>query len=297
MADFYFKAAFGRLSLLVTELDSVGGRDLVIHSPARGDDHVVQDRGRTLRRTRAEVLFVDQPGLEPALDRFRAFLAAVNRGEPDIFCHPIDGSYLAAVEEFRYTVSADQREVHVECSFVGVEEPEVVLSPGAGVSSASGPEEVGVTVANVATSLETQGLTSDVPGDCLARVTAWAQADDPDTRAVYLEVSSLSSRIATEVERLELASDLSRWELYRQFTMLQYQVQRAAEAVASEAERVFDLTLRASVPLRVLCARVYGAAEAEDRQRQVLRLNPLRSPGLVPSGTTLKMPAVGGRRG
>jgi hypothetical protein len=78
--------------------------------------------------------------------------------------------------------------------------------------------------------------------------------------------------------------------------VLQYQLQRAAESVASDAERVFDLTVRAPVPLRVLCARVYGASAAEERQAQVARLNALRTPGLVPAGTTLKMPAARGLR-
>jgi nucleoid-associated protein YgaU len=46
------------------------------------------------------------------------------------------------------------------------------------------------------------------------------------------------------------------------------------------------------MPARLLCAQVYGAAAAEERARQVVELNRIRTPGRIPPGTTLKMPAV-----
>jgi hypothetical protein len=292
MPPFMFAATYGGVPLLMASLSGEGGRDVVVQSPSRGDVHTLQDRGRRLRSVRCELRFVDEPGKAAPHVRFQQFEQLASEALPHVFSSPIHGSYLAVVTDFQFGANADARELTASCTFLPKSEPRTVFPAGAGSAPTAGVEEVGATVAATDDALAAAGLTSSVTGPCLSTVTAWTQAETPSARAVYLEAASLAQRIDEEMDEFELATDLDRWELYRSYITLRYQVSRAAMAVTSEAERVFDLVVREPIPARLLCAQVYGAAAAEERARQVVELNRLRTPGRIPPGTTLKMPAV-----
>lgn len=295
MPPFLVQASYGGVSFWLASLQGKGGRDVVVQSPSRGDQHVLQDRGLRHRTAQCELLFVDEPGKASPVVRFREFQKLVSDDDPQIFRHPLEGSYLARVADFEYKVNGDDHEITASCTFLADGEPIVVLTPGLGSLPLAGRDEVAATVAATNDELAAQGLASDVPAGTLARVEAWTQAETPNTRAIYLEAESLRLEIAAETERLQLLADIERWPLYREFLLLGYQARRAAESVASETAAVVDLLVRESAPLRLLCAQLYGAADAEDKARQVQTLNALRTPGLVPAGTTLKVPREGAR--
>ena len=289
-------AKYGDLALLVTSHSDDGdGRDWVTQSPTIGDQHVLQDRGLRQRRTACELLFCDEAGAGAYMDRFLAFRELARGTAPQLFVHPIHGAYEAVVADFSYEVSAQERCVRARCTFTALEEPQAVFSIGAGVAVAAGPEQVSVRSGDADTALAEQGLASTSPAACLAAVTAWAEADDPDARTIGLECASLAAQIDETIADLELATDLTRWESYRSLINLRYSIVRAAEAVTSETSRVTEYTLAVAEPLRSLCARLYGAQDAEDRARQVQKLNGIRTPGLVRAGTTLKLPALESR--
>jgi hypothetical protein len=292
-APFLMAAQWGGIPLMIEDFDSDGGRDVVVQSPTRGNRHTLQDRGTRLLRTSTRIAFYDQPDLEPFTDRARAFLALAAKEETQVFVHPIHGSYRAKATDVSHSASADARAIMVSCVFLADEEPQSVSTVGAGVSPFAGPEEVGAAAAQADAALTDQGLTSDAPASCLATVTAWSQAETLDSRQVYLEVASLTDTINADIDSFEMLTDLDRWELYKAYIGLSSAVVRAAEASTSESDRVFDLDVIAPVPLRTLCAQVYGGAAAEDRSRQVAQINRLRTPGLVPAGTRLKMPSGG----
>jgi hypothetical protein len=289
-------AKYGDLALLVTRhADEGDGRDWITQSPAIGDQHVLQDRGRRQRRTQCEILFCDEAGAGAYMDRFLAFRELANGATPRLFVHPIHGAYQAVVVEPSYEVVAQERCVRVTCTFTALEEPKAVFDLGAGVTAAAGPEQVAVRATAADAALADVELESTTPASCLAAVTAWAEADDPDARAIGLEAASLAAEIDEVVADLELAADLTRWEAYRSLVNLRYSVVRAAEAVTSETSRVTTYTLQVAEPLRPLCARLYGARDAEERARQVQKLNGLRTPGLIAAGTSIKLPALGAR--
>jgi hypothetical protein len=286
---------YGDVTLVITSHSDDDGRDWAVHSPARGDQHVLQERGRRLQRTRCEIVFCDDPGTSTFLDRFLAFLTLARDATPRLFLHPILDSYPAVVSDLTYRVDNAQRAVLVSCTFVAQDPPQAVFPVGAGVTAAAGPEQVSAlaTVAN--NELADVKLKSTTPATCLAKVTAWAELEDPDARAIALEAASLAAEIDETIEDLELATSLERWEAYRALINLRYSVVRAASAVTSESAQVTEIVLIAAEPLRSICARIFGARDAEERARQVAKLNGLRTPGLVPVGTTLKLPALGVR--
>jgi hypothetical protein len=271
------------------------GRDIVVKSPSRGDVHILQDRGLRHRTLRCDLVFVDEPGRTAAIERFRDFQRLANDGEPQLFRHPIDGSYRARVSDFEYSVSAEELAVTSSCVFLADGDILTVVEPGFGAAPLAGVEEVAATASACEVELAEIRASSDVPRSTLDTVTAWTQAETPDTRAVYLEAASLSQQINEEVTRLELVTNLDRWPVYREFVNLNFQMRRAAEAVTSETSDVFEILVEAAQPLRALCAQLYGAAFAEDKARQITQLNGFRTPGLVPAGTRLKAPREGAR--
>lgn len=288
-----FAAKFGDLPLLVTRhADDGDGRDWVIQSPANGSGHVLQDRGLRQRRTACSILFCDEPGVGAYLDRFLAFRELARSERPRLFVHPVHGAYQAAVVDLSYSVEAQERCVRVECVFVAMEEPRAVFDVGAGVNPAAGPEAVEAYAAATDAALEEVDEASDVPTSCVSTVTEWSQAEVPEAREILADMARLQADIDDMIETTQLATDLSRWAAYRQAVNLRDAVARAASSVTAETQRISELTVSTAEPLLTICARVYGATDAEDRARQVRKLNGLRRPGLVPAGTVLKMPVV-----
>ncbi len=284
-------AKYGDQVLLVSRFSDEGeGRDWITQSPSRGDDHVLQERGRKQRRTSVELVFCDQPGRADYLDRWLAFRTLADGTTALLFTHPLHGAYLAVVQDLRGEVNMPERAVRASCVFVAGEPVQAVFPVGAGVTAAAGPEQVEVRAAQVDEDLAGVGLSSSTPASCFDRVTAWAEDEDPDARAISLEAASLADEIDAEVERLDLVTDLTRWPAYRSLITLRYSVAQAAAGVTSETSQVVGYTVQVTEPLRALCARLFGAGAAAERARQVQKLNGLRTPGLVPAGTVLSLP-------
>lgn len=285
-------AKYGDQALLVTGFSGDAGRDWITQSPARGDNHLVQERGRRQQRTPCELLFTDQPGRGDYLERWLAFRELASRTTPSLFVHPFDGSYLAVVAELQYQVQKRERAVRATCAFVAVAALQAVVPSGAGVVPQAGSAAVDTAADKAATTLAAAGVSSSLPADCQAAVEAWAAAETPEARAIQVEAASLASQLDELLDTAELATDLDRWEAYRAVISLRAEVTRAAAAVTSETSQVYSYTVAVAEPLRTLVARLYGASNAAERTAQVQRLNGLRTPGRVPAGTVLSLPVV-----
>lgn len=301
-----FRARFGDVALLVTRIGGDRGRDWVVHSPSQGDVHTLQDRGKRFQRTPLEISFVRMPGEEEDFEtRWRAFDKLANQGTADIFTHPVEGAFPAVIADYRYEIVSEAAEVRVTCSIIPLAEPQAVFPVGAGVSPAAGPEEVGVTVDQANAQIADLDVDAgepaiaaavSLPDQLRATVERWANAETPNTRAVLLELASAAGQIDAAIDTLELATNLERWQLYRTFVNLRYQLGRAAEAVTAETARVLDHTVRVAAPLRVIAAKLYGPSSAEEQATVIARLNGIKVPGLVAAGTVLKVPSTGARR-
>lgn len=287
------QAAFGSVRLYAVDVDTDVGRALIVHTPAQGDDYVVQDRGRRLERCRLEVLFCDVPGeRDDHHKRYRQFKALRDEGKAQIFVHPFHGAYRARIGDCREAVSAENDSIRVSVEFVPAEPPKESVNPaGVAVVPLAGPEAVAVEVALTNTELTSQGLTSAAPSSAQTTVESWSEIDlDEDSRKVYVEATSTIETIDAEISRLQMATDIKRWPLYVRFVLLRDKVLAAAEAAAGPVAQVFELAVVAPTPLRALCARTYGADQADAKAREVRQMNNLRDPSLVPAGTKLKMP-------
>lgn len=292
----YIAASWGGLDILVATIDTTGGRDIVVQSPARGDKHVLQDRGLRVKTTTCRLLFCPQPNKANYLVRYDAMRQASEDDISSVFSHPILGTYRARISEFN-TSATDGTEITVSCTIIAEEEPQVVFRTGAGVSLGAGVESVNTAVGFASATLAELGITlePDVAAESSEAVTAWSQAEDLDAQKVFVEVATLTGQIDDAINALNLATNIENWEAYKAMILLRYQLGRAAEAATSDAEHVFDLVVAVGRPLIAICSETYGASLATDRADSIAKLNRLRTPGLVPAGTTLKMISEGAR--
>lgn len=308
MPAVYFDRTFGGVRMFLASLDTERGRDVATLSPSLGGKHTHLDRGLRDQVTRAEILFLDQPGAEPYTDRYTAFVKLCEKGEPQVFSHPFDGSLRARAGELQVRGEADARMITVTCTFYREEAELTVLAVAGGTNPAAGVESVTVAAAAVSASLTELGIPSDVDVDPEAprsdgishaplasvadTVAAWRDAgDELDSQTVFLEVAALVAQLDALTDDLELLTDITRWQAYRDVALLRYEVTRAGEAFTAAARATFDVFVSVDRPVLAICAEVYGASKARARAAEVARNNRLRTPGLVPAGTTLKMPA------
>jgi len=293
MADIYFESLFADLPLLISSIETDDGRDIAVQSPARGSRHFLQDRGAKFGKTDCEILFVDEPGKASFLDRFDQFRALVARGEPQIFSHPLIGSYRARAEGGRHTASSDARQIRYQCTFLPEDEPQPTAPTGAGVAPIAGVETVSVAVADANRALVAAGQASSAPDDALAFITAMSESVDADSQAVLVGVASLTGQINTAIEDLDLATNIDRWPLYQAMVNLVSAVQLAGQAITSDADQLISLRVDRALPLLAICAEIYGPEIAPELADRATRINRIRTPNRVPAGTTIKLPAPG----
>lgn len=298
----YFASSFGGVRMLVATIDTERGKDIAVQSPSTGNRHSLSARGGRLHRSTVEVLFLNQPGQAPYLERYRAFLDLAEREEPQVFVHPLDGSYRAQIGDIQTTGSSGESQIRVTCSVLRDDEPQTTFRVGAGISPVAGIDAVTDAAKATSDALLAAGFPAGaiaapredliafpLLGDSVDSVRTWGEAEDLDPQAVFLGVASLCDRIDQAMADYRLASDLALWPAYTSMVRLRYTVVRAGQALTADTERMFDLFVDRPRPLLAICAEVYGASLAQDYAARIAKANRLRTPGLVPAATTLKM--------
>ncbi len=293
IGDITFQGAYGDIDLTITSINTDEGRDIAIQSPARGSRHFLQDRGRRIGKVECEIVFVEEPGKPSYLKRFDAFRVLALSGEPQLFTHPLTGSFRARAEAMPHTASADAKEIRVTCTFLPENEPQPVSPVGAGTAPTAGVESLTVASALADDALAENGLSSPIPTGCLAAVTGWSDQLDAelDSQQVFLEVATLTGQITDAIDELELATDIDRWQSYRAFIGLSYQLQRAGEAFTSDSVHLLTITIDHARPLLAICTELYGPEAAMDMATKIAKSNRIRTPARVPAGTVLRVPA------
>lgn len=302
-ADALHVASYGGV-----EFDCLTARDSLRRSVPRNlipgrDGGRLQDLGAEPRETHCRIIFWERPPTEgesdiSALDhlkRLELFIAAVQRGEPLEFVHPITGSYRARTDGVDFSADADDRNtVLVDVTFVEDGYEPGAIEAGSGMPVASGVAAVEVEVEALNDQLDELAIESSLGDDTLATVSGWGDGD-ATIRGVNLELQSLSSKLSDAVDAWELATSLERHYLWRSVQRLHRAVRRTAEAFRQTQPTLVATTVAVAVPLRVLMADLYGAALAQERYDQAVTLNDIDDPGLIPAGVVLQLPAPSSR--
>lgn len=289
MPPVYFNASFGDIPLQAVSLTTQRGRDIVVQSPSRGNKHTLSDRGLRQQQTTYAILFNNHPDLAPYTDRYDQFLALAEGTQAQVFSHSMDGAYLAKIGEINVEHDSSALEIRITCTIYRQDEPVAKLGGGAGVAPTAGLESVTVAAAAADEMLAELDLETDVTTDMVDAVTEWSEAEDLDSNDVFLRVASLIAELDAAVVELELTADLDRWQAYEAMMLVRYQLVLAAEAFTAAAEIIVEATVDEPMPVLAIAAEIYGAEEAQERADEITRTNRLRTPGLVPRGTVLKV--------
>lgn len=306
MPDFHYEAMFGDMPILIASIETDDGRDIAVQSPARGSRHYLQDRGAKLGKADCEILFVSEPGKASYLDRFAQFRALVAAGEPQIFSHPLIGTYRARAEGGRHSASSETKQIRFQCSFLPEDEPQPTTPTGAGVAPVAGVDAITVAVDGVKAQLSADDvatLQAQVPSadptrtwidDLVDFFVSAADTVDIDSQEVISGVATFTGFINGAIDDLDLATDINRWPLYQALISLLSTTRSAADALTADSDGMISLRVDVRpLPLLSICTEVYGADAAPDQAERVARINRVRTPNRVPAGTVLRMPAPG----
>ena len=284
----FFEARFGGLKLWCSEISWSGGRDIVVHKLSRGNMHPKQDRGRSDRIARCQHQFDEMDGDDlTARERLDALEAFIADGEPQVFQHPLTGAYLARIGSFEGRVDANSI-ITADIEIFPEEEPRAVSTVGSGTAVVSADGAITAAADNAQAQLDAIRAQSDVIAAAIAADESWQAG--ANTRTVLSDVAQLSSQIGDEIERLQLATDMTKWQAYKAFIMLSDAVLNSARAITSEVAQIFTMRIARPISLNVLLSRIYGGADVETRREQVLSLNDIRTPGWLPIGAELRLP-------
>lgn len=299
MGAVYFQGAFGGIDLRFTSIRTDGGRDIATRSPARGNRHYNQDRGRRFERCDCELMFCDEPNKPDFVTRYLQFRDLIIQGDPLAFTHPLHGTYTARGAEM-VTTSETTACVMVQIAFLPEDEPDPVTPLGAGAAPVAGVESV-ETAGSLAIAAVTAAPIPDSSGllDAINAVVSTVQALDEESdllsSKVLSTIGNVTGDLADAIDTYELAGDVKRWAAYRAVMGLMFQSQRAAEMFIDDAPEVIQVQVAKAAPLLAILAEVYGASLAQEMVAPVARKNRIANPGRVPAGTVLACPGEGAR--
>ncbi len=287
-----FEARFAGVPLDVVNFSGERGRDVVAWRPARGDGAQLSDRGRRERRDTLTVQIVHRGGHDDPAARRDALLELNGSGESRMFVHPIEGFWKAKLAGFSNALGAGSDVWTMEL----VEDTPATRETTAREIAASFETVIVLAdeVDKAAAEMERAGE-DGMPSSAEARQLA-ASWDDAvpsqlsiDEQARQLEAFQAAQDLVGRA--LEVRNTAASYRAYLAHLELRGEMWRYAEAVRRAAPRAFDLEILVPLPLRVLCTRLYGAAEAAARMAEALELNAIKTPLRIGAGTKLRMPA------
>lgn len=145
---------WGKLRLFAARINTQGGRTQVVHNPASGDVHQVQDRGLVERRVRCHLQFDDFPGQPSPAAAALALESAKNTGETAVFQHPLLGRFVASIGEFNaeideFSVISAEAEFIQEAPADGVQQSTTVAAATGEASVSAAADALDTQLANI----------------------------------------------------------------------------------------------------------------------------------------------------
>lgn len=282
-----FRSAWGSVELWLSNIETDEGRKLVIQEYTRGNVPNVQNTGDSVKTARVTMLFDEMRGqAETGEERLNSLIALKELGKPQLFTHPIHGTYLAEIGEFTHSVN-ESGVITGNATFVATEEVGAVTVDPIGVSLDGG----GAALTARADQLDTELADVEIDGTAsgLARAANDVFDQAASARDVLVQVSSVSDVINQEIADLKLDADIALWPAMKAYVMLGDATRAAADAALGDNNSLMTIRIDSPTSLRRLCAEIYGGTDAESGYQDALQLNDIRTPARIPSGTTLRL--------
>lgn len=293
-----FETSWGGVRLWLASLEADESRDVIEQEYSSGNLPDQRDRGDKPHPARCSLLFDQFPG-DPrdAKSMLEDLILAKNQQAtkgPQLFTHPLWGTYLAYIGEFRYTIDSNGV-ITGEAVFTASEEINAVTVDPIGVSLDVAVDDVEAAANELTAQLDDVELESDLPALAIESTTEVFDADDVSPRDVLVQVATLSDRLWDEVDDLQVAAYVETWPAMKAYVMLGEAVRAGGDRALGDQGAFMSLRVDQTTSLRRLVTELYGADEADDRYTEAMELNDLRTPGAIESGTTLRLRQPGVR--
>lgn len=286
----FYRSSFGSVRLFISVLSTSRPRTLVVHESARGDKHVVQDRGAGIVTVQTTLLFdyMDGDTLTPK-DRVEEFRALCD-GTARVFTHPTSGSFSALPGQFTEGLDAHGN-ITAEVEFTADGPVTDALPPGAASIPASGEGLVDAAADAFSAELDEIGEDDlDIIGlgdDSKTTADAWVANPNVSQREVAAQGGALNERAKKGMSKYVT---LDNWQMFKSTVILADSIKTAADQATLDSLFTVSMVTASSEPLRALVAKVYGADQVDRRYQQIMDINDIATPGLLDVGTKLQLP-------
>lgn len=282
-----YRSAWGTVELWLSKVSTDEGRTLVVQQYTRGNTPSVQNRGNVPKVARCSILFDEMIGQkESGQDRLESLIALKELGKPQLFTHPIHGTYLAEIGEFTHEVD-EFGVITGDASFTAVEDVGAVVVDPIGVSLEGGSAAIDAHADEADAQLAAVDLTSEATSTARGAGAVFDAATS--ARDVLVNVGNATERIQRDIENLELAADIALWPAMKALVMLDEATRAAGSQAMGDDSQLMTLRIDQPTSLRRLCAEIYGGGDAQAGYDEAMALNDIRTPARIPAGTELRM--------
>lgn len=289
MADWdrMFRASWGGLPLNVLRGDDELNEVLAKHRYPHVDGANSENLGEDRRETECEIVFFGEGHLA-ALDEF---VRLKRQHRPQTFVHPLTGQYQAEVERFRFSWEASTRDwIQVSCTFVEATTEVAVFEVSDSRDAFAGREDVEQSAFDADTALSDLGKSTSLTSRAIETATTWSEID-LTANQIEVQLGELADRLQDEIEALDILGDVDGYLAVIAMQSLFASLRRAADAAIADSPRLATTTVDGDSGLLAVLSGLYGASEALDRFDRILRLNRIKNPAVIPSGTVLVIEA------
>lgn len=287
MARKYFQSAWGAVRLWLANISTDEGRALIVQQYTRGNVPDVRNAGNVPKVTRCTILFDEMSDDVDPQDRLEDLILLKDKGKPQLFTHPIHGTYLAEIQDFTYAIDS-HGVITADATFIATEEVGAVTVDPIGMNPSTSVDAIDTRADELATELAAVDIESTVPADAVAASSAF-DTTTTNARDVLVSVSSVSDRMWDEIEALQLAADVALWPAMKAYVMLGDAVRAGGDRQMGDLGAFMTVRVESATSLRRLMADIYGGRDASWRYDEAMSLNDIPTPGRIPGGMQLRL--------
>lgn len=274
-------ASFRGVEFACQVIDDDLGRRLAEHSYPYRSGSDFEDLGRKARSTRLRVVFLG----EDYLGDLGAFLQAADAGRTGLFQHPLMGSWQAKCRTYPVHHEHGARDMAtLEVEFV--EDGTNTALPDLFSVSQGQADVEEAAVASLAANQSLLDKAIAGVEDAVASARAFAAEATAAVQNAVDRVNQIRAKVNSLIQAMRDLTDIQRWPLTRALRRLVHSAAKLAKAVESLAPPLVFHTVGASSSVSMIAHALYGDAS---RAQQLLSLNRIANPYLVPAGTRLRV--------
>jgi prophage DNA circulation protein len=275
------EGSFRGVEFAFQAIDDGIGRRQIQHTYQYRDGADIEDLGAEPRTTKVKAIFFG-PQYEDGLGEL---IRVVDEGKPGEFRHPILGAWQARVA---------RSPVHFDSGAYDVATVELeVVEDG---TDKQVPDLFSVTAMELEAEeavLEIEEawgeLSYDLPEvpSVISEIRSFIASAQAELASIVDKVNRVRSRVDRAIAAARKLGDVRSWPLVVALKKAVHTVQRLAKSIRDIKPPVILKRLEAAMPVSLLAHSMYGTGTK--RADEILRLNKIKNPFIVPRGTELKV--------